>query len=124
MKYAIQINHAPRPAISADSAYCFIQAAIQRGHDIIRVFFYHDGIHYASQWLPQAIAEPWSTLAAQHGIDLVICISAAQRRGLLDPRLDIDENGTDRGVALGFRIAGLGLWVDACLRADRVMVFA
>jgi tRNA 2-thiouridine synthesizing protein D len=29
----------------------------------------------------------------------------------------------DNDLAEGFRIAGLGLWVEACLQADRFLVF-
>lgn len=61
----------------------------------------------------------WTDLAREHGVDLVLCVSAAQRRGLLA------EDGTNEGrIAPGFRVGGLGLWVEACGKADRVLIFA
>ena len=65
----------------------------------------------------------WSILAAKEGIDLAICISAAHRRGLLEQTEARRVGKLDDDLAPGFRIAGLGLWVDACLKADRFLIF-
>jgi tRNA 2-thiouridine synthesizing protein D len=62
-------------------------------------------------------------LAEQHHIDLVICISAAQRRGLLCADEAARQGKQDDDLAAGFRIAGLGLWLEASLQADRSIVF-
>jgi tRNA 2-thiouridine synthesizing protein D len=119
MKYAIQVNTGPGSSQSACSAYQFIKAALAEGHEIVRLFFYHDGIYNSLIMTRQHIASgdpgfpDWSGLAKQHGIDLVLCISAAERRGL----------PADVRLADGFRLGGLGQWMEACLKADRVMVF-
>lgn len=118
MKYAIQVNTGPGPSQSAHSAYQFIKAALAEGHEIVRLFFYHDGIYNSFIMTRHAasgdrVFPDWSGLATQHGIDLVLCVSAAERRGL----------SPDTRLAEGFRIGGLGQWVEACLKADRVMVF-
>jgi sulfur relay (sulfurtransferase) complex TusBCD TusD component (DsrE family) len=57
------------------------------------------------------------------GIDLVICISAAQRRGLLSLEESRRQNRTDQDLAPGFRISGLGQLVEATINADRFIVF-
>jgi tRNA 2-thiouridine synthesizing protein D len=128
MKFAIQINGAPYQGQASDSAYQFIRAALRKGHEIVRVFFYHDGIYNGLRHaMPPEDERPivgrWSTLAREHGVDLVICISAAQRRGLLSGEEAQRAGKVDQDLAEGFRLAGLGLWVDACLKADRFMVF-
>lgn len=117
----IQINGAPWSNEGCGSAYQFVRAALRKGHEIILVFFYHDGAYNGLRMIPpqdeQTLTQRWSILAAEYGIDLVVCISAAHRRGLLE------EEAGRAGPAEGFRIAGLGLWVDACLRADRFLSF-
>ncbi|MGZ8216318.1 sulfurtransferase complex subunit TusD [Methylomagnum sp.] len=109
MRYAIQINTGPGQSQSAHTAYQFIHAALAAGHEVIRVFFYHEGVHHGF-----GEGSDWSGLARQHGVDLVLCVSAAERRGL---------SPTSANPAEGFRVGGLGQWMDACLKADRVMVF-
>ena len=45
MKYTIVVNEGPYQHQSADSAINFARAALAKGHQIFRVFFYHDGVH-------------------------------------------------------------------------------
>jgi tRNA 2-thiouridine synthesizing protein D len=128
MKFAIQINSSPYQSNSALTAYRFIHTALEQGHNVFRVFFYHDGIYHAfkNNTPPddeRHMTRQWSQLAKQYQVDLVVCISAAQRRGLLC----LDEakrlGKTDDDLAEGFRISGLGQWVEATLEADRFIVF-
>jgi tRNA 2-thiouridine synthesizing protein D len=124
VKFAIQINSAPWGNEGCDTAYQFIRAALKLGHEIVRVFFYYEGAYNglrgtASAGDEQPPAQRWSDLAAEQGVDLVICISAAQRRGLATET----EAAQGCAVAEGFRIGGLGQWVEACLKADRFLLF-
>lgn len=117
MKLAILIKQGPHTHQSSVSAYRFTQAALAKGHRVIRVFFYNDGVYNANR-----LSEPpgdeadivglWSELAGEHGLDLVVCVAAALRRGVKE---DILEEG--------FRIAGLGQLVEAAIDADRTVVF-
>ena len=123
MKYAIQINSGPGQSPSAHGGYQFIKAALADGHEIVRVFFYREGIYqgFAPTGIGNdSLAPDWAGLAGVHGLDLVLCISAAERRGQVPSEI----RGKQAAAAgEGFRIGGLGLWMDACLKADRVMVF-
>lgn len=128
MKYALQVNTSPCASHSGLDAYRFTEAAIQAGHEILRVFFYKEGVYHAFRFnTPPADELPlttlWSNLASTHNLDLVVCISAAQRRGLLSADEAKLQGKSDNDLALGFRIAGLGLWVEASLQADRCLVF-
>lgn len=128
MRFAVQINSSPQYSHAGDSAYRFIVAALAAHHEIFRVFFYSDGIYHALRFASPPNDEPqlndrWSTLAATHGIDLVVCISAAQRRGLLSEEEAGRRGKRDQDLAAGFRISGLGQWVEAVLEADRCLVF-
>ncbi len=128
LKFAIQINSAPWQGQACETAYQFIRAALNLGHEIVRVFFYCEGAYNGLRWMsPPEDERPsirrWSELAAEQGIDLVICISAAGRRGLLEKTEAARAGKRDDDLAEGFRIGGLGLWVDACLEADRFLSF-
>lgn len=130
MKYAIQVNASPYAAQSGWAALHFVDALLTAGHQVVRIFFYGEGIYQALRHVlpPEDEINPvkeWSRLANQYSLDLVVCISAAQRRGLLcdDEAL---RHGLPAGVSLaeGFRIAGLGQWLEASLQADRCITFA
>jgi len=128
MKFAFQINSSPYHNKAGFTAYRFIRCAHAEGHQILRVFFYHEGIYHAFKYsLPpddeSHLTKLWSQLAEDSQIDLVVCISAAQRRGLLHEDEAQRQGKTDNGLAAGFRIAGLGQWLAAIIAADRVLVF-
>ena len=113
MKYAIQVNKAPSDSGLSRIAWQFIKMACLAGHEILCVFFYHDGVENAFVSSMESGHDPdWSSLFLVEGIELVYCITAAERRV---------KSG--EAMQAGFKAGGLGLWVDACLRADRVIVF-
>jgi tRNA 2-thiouridine synthesizing protein D len=128
MKFAIMVSEGPYTHQATDSAYQFAKAAIAKGHEISRVFFYHDGVNNGTRLTvpPQDdrhIVNRWADLATQNNIDLVICIAAAQRRGLLDEN-EAKRQGKDaNNIAPGFRISGLGQLVEAGIQSDRLVVF-
>jgi len=119
MKYAIQVHGNPELSRSPHSAFQFIKAALAEGHEIVRVFFYHDGVYngLGRAWQKERNVPDWEGLVLANGLDLVLCVSAAERRGMLPPA------STPAAVAEGFRVGGLGQWMEACLKADRVLVF-
>lgn len=117
MKFGILVNEGPYTHQASDSAYLFTKAALEKGHEIFRVFFYNDGVNNSTKYTepPQDdrhIVNRWSKLAADHGVDLVVCVAAALRRGIKDEHL-----------APGFRISGLGQLVEAGIQGDRLVVF-
>jgi len=117
MKFGVLVSEGPYTHQASDTAYQFCAAALAKGHEIQRVFFYHDGVYNASKFTepPQDdrhIVNRWSALAAEHKIDLVVCVAAALRRGIKDEVL-----------APGFRISGLGQLVDSGIKADRLVTF-
>ncbi|SPE27023.1 methylsulfur transfer protein [Burkholderiales bacterium] len=117
MKIGILVSAGPYTHQANDSAYLFARAALAKGHIVERVFFYHDGVNAANRLTepPQDdrnVTSRWSTLAAEHKIDLVVCVAAALRRGIKDEIL-----------APGFRISGLGQLIESGMKADRLVVF-
>lgn len=128
MKFGILINEGPYNHQAADSAYQFTKAALEAGHEIFRVFFYHDGVNNATRLAvpPQDdrnITVNWQELQKEHDLDLVVCIAAAQRRGILDED-EAKRQGKDaNNIAEGFRISGLGQLIEAGIQADRLVTF-
>ena len=117
MKFGILVNEGPFTHQASDSAYQFVSAALKKGHEIVRVFFYHDGVNNSNKLSePQSddrnLVQLWSALAEEHGVELIVCVAAALRRGIKD---DI--------LAPGFQISGLGQLVEAGIEADRLVVF-
>jgi len=128
MKFAILVNEGPYTHQASDTAYQFAKAVLAKGHEIFRVFFYHDGVNNATRLTtpPQDdrnIVSRWSKLAEEHKLDMVVCVAAAQRRGIVDEG-EMKRNGKDAtNLAPGFRISGLGQLIEAGIQADRLVVF-
>jgi len=128
MKYSIMVNEGPYTHQASDTALQFCKAALDAGYEIFRVFFYHDGVNNGTRYTvpPQDdrnIQKEWSKLAEAHEIDLVICIAAAQRRGIMDAD-EAKRQGLDGdNIAPGFRISGLGQLIEGGIIADRQLVF-
>lgn len=117
MKIGILVNEGPFTHQASDSAYHFAIAALHKGHEINRVFFYNDGVNNSNKLSePQSddrnIVKLWSDMAAEHKVDLVVCVAAALRRGIKEEVL-----------ADGFRISGLGQLTEMGILADRLVVF-
>ncbi len=128
MKLSILVNEGPYQHQAADSAIQFTKAALEKGHDIFRVFFYNDGVNNGTRFgvPPQDdrnITEQWTELAKAHNLDLVVCIAAAQRRGILDENEAKRQGKDGDNIAPGFRISGLGQLIEAGIQSDRMVIF-
>jgi len=128
MKYAIQVNASPNNSTTGYSAYQFIKTALQMNHEVFRVFFYQEGIYHAFKYATPPedelqMKKKWTELANEYRVDLVVCISAAQRRGLLCDDEAKRQGKLDQDLAEGFRISGLGQLLEAALLADRFIEF-
>ncbi len=128
MKFGILVNEGPYQHQASDTAYNFVKSALEKGHEIYRVFFYHDGVNNGTRLTspPQDdrnVVDRWSALAKENDLDMVICVAAAQRRGIVDQG-EMERNGKDASnIAEGFRISGLGQLVEAGIQSDRLVVF-
>lgn len=116
MKIGVLIQDGPYNHEASDSAYNFIMAALAKGHEITGVFFYNDGVLNATKYTdpPQDdrhIVNRWTALG-EKGIDIIICIAAGKRRGIVDATL-----------APGMRISGLGQLVEMSIVSDRLVTF-
>ncbi len=128
MKFTIMINEGPYQHQSSDTALQFARAVLAQGHEIFRVFFYHDGVNNGTRLsVPPAddrlLQKEWSELSKEHDLDLVLCIAAAQRRGIMDAS-EAERQGLDaNNIIEGFRISGLGQLIEGGIQAERTVVF-
>jgi tRNA 2-thiouridine synthesizing protein D len=128
LKFGIQVNEGPYQHQASDSAYQFTRAALEKGHEIFRVFFYNDGVNNGTRLgvPPQDdrnITKLWQELAEKYDLDLVVCVAAAQRRGILDED-EAKRHGKDASnIADRFRISGLGQLIEAGIQSDRLVTF-
>lgn len=127
MKFAIALfsaAHAP----SSRRALLFAQAALAGGHEIVRLFFYQDGVYNASNSLvtPQDepdLARQWRDFVSEHQLDAVVCIAAALRRGVLDAGEAQRYQRSAINVDAPWQLSGLGQLHDAVQDADRLICF-
>jgi len=128
VKYAIFVKAAPFSHQGASTAYLFCKAALQKGHTINRVFFYGDGALNGNAFIapPQDetnLVTHWQQLTKQYGVELIICVAAALRRGVLDITEAERYEKTAANLATGFTISGLGQLIEASINAERFIIF-
>ncbi|KFE56214.1 sulfurtransferase complex subunit TusD [Pseudomonas syringae] len=127
MKFAIAVfsaAHAP----SSRRALLFAQAVLAGGHEIVRLFFYQDGVHSASANVvvpqdEQDIAAQWQDLVSTHQLDGVVCIAAALRRGVLNEEEALRYQKPAANLSGSWELSGLGQLHDAAQSADRLICF-
>ncbi len=128
MKFSIQVNEGPFTHQASDTAFQFTRAALENGHEIFRVFFYHDGVNNGTMYGVPPVDDRnlqvlWSELAEKYELDLVVCVAAAQRRGIMDEDEAKRHGKGAANIAPQFRISGLGQLIEAGIQADRLLVF-
>ncbi|AUG08537.1 sulfurtransferase complex subunit TusD [Pseudomonas sp. S09G 359] len=127
MKFAIAVfsaAHAP----SSRRALLFARAALAGGHEIVRLFFYQDGVYSAANNIvapqdEQDIARQWRELVSQHQLDGVVCIAAALRRGVLNTEEATRYQRSAVNLEAPWALSGLGQLHDAAQAADRLICF-
>ncbi|MDH0143564.1 sulfurtransferase complex subunit TusD [Aquipseudomonas alcaligenes] len=127
MKFAIAL-FAPAHAPSSRRALRFAQAALDGGHEIVRLFFYQDGVHSASGNVvsPQDeldLPREWREFVQQHQLDAVVCIAAALRRGVLNAEEAQRYGKPAANLEAPWELSGLGQLHEAAQLADRLISF-
>jgi len=129
MKFSLIILGAPASDQCASTALRFARAAIANDHEILKIFFYNDGVHNASSLVtpPQDelnLPKQWDILGLEHNIEMVPCIASSLRRGVLNTE---EANRFDKTCAnmneTAFNLSGLGELIDATINSDRIITF-
>ncbi|WP_268796959.1 sulfurtransferase complex subunit TusD [Pseudomonas huanghezhanensis] len=127
MKFAIALFSAAHTP-SSRRALKFAEAVLAEGHEIVRLFFYQDGVHSASANIvapqdEQDIAAQWRAFVTQHQLDGVVCIAAALRRGVLNEEEALRYQRPSANVPAPWELSGLGQLHDGIQSADRLICF-
>jgi tRNA 2-thiouridine synthesizing protein D len=127
MKFAIAL-FAPPHAPSSRRALRFAQAVLAGGHEIVRLFFYQDGVHSASSNVisPQDeldLTGEWRDFVRTEQLDGVVCIAAALRRGVLDTQEAQRYAAGSANLQAPWELSGLGQLHEATQQADRLVCF-
>ena len=109
MQISILIQSDPFTNANGELALRFAESVVHSNHNLYRVFFYKQAVSIASKHAkaPQdeiQLTEMWVDLARKSKAELIVCVAAGQRRGLVQEVL-ADE----------FEMAGLGQMVEAML---------
>ncbi len=128
MIFTLHVICAPYSQQSNLSALQFCQAALTAGHKVRRVFFSGDGVHSGNALSvpPQDelnLVRAWETLAESSGVELVVCVSAALRRGVINQQEANRYSKPQYSLSESFTLSGLGQLVEAALESDRVITF-
>lgn len=127
MKFAIALfsaAHAP----SSRRALLFAKAALAGGHEIVRLFFYQDGVYNACASVvtpqdEQDLPRQWREFVSENQLDGVVCIAAALRRGVLNAEEAQRYQRSAASVEAPWTLSGLGQLHDAIQDADRLICF-
>lgn len=121
MKIGLLVLGSPFSSYSCHTAYETAVEILHQRHLLHRVFFYQDAASIGNEKnepvnSTDRIQENWIALAKEHDLDLTVCVSAAQRRGIV-------ENRSESNLVDGFSISGLGQLIEAMLVCDRIITF-
>ena len=127
MKFAIAL-YSPAHAASSRRALLFAQAVLCGGHDIVRLFFYQDGVHSTSANVvtPQDeldVPALWRDFVSDNRLDGVVCIAAGLRRGVLNQEEAERYSRPAANLPAPWDLSGLGQLHDAVQAADRLICF-
>ncbi|WKE67270.1 sulfurtransferase complex subunit TusD [Gallaecimonas kandeliae] len=103
----------------------FAEAALAEGHALARIFFYGEAVRTANGMVPQIGDEPhvgkaWADFAKAQGLELAVCVAAAERRGILDAE-QAEEAELAPAMAAPFCQAGLGELITASAASERTV---
>ena len=123
----LAVYGAPYSTQSASTALQFANALLAKGHTLQQVFFYQDGTYNASYCsiLPsneRNLNQLWQCLAERAGIRLMVCISAALRRGLLNAE-EAERYEKTETVKSPFLLTSLSEFLEAATGCDRLITF-
>lgn len=126
--FILQVSGKAYGSAAPVHALRFAKAAIDEGHHILRVFFYQDGVLNASSLGSPAsdefnIYKAWQELAKHHKVELVNCVSAALRRGMVSKEEAETQGLSHWNVDDHFHNGGLGELVSGIAKADRLVCF-
>ncbi|WP_438863148.1 sulfurtransferase complex subunit TusD [Neptunicella sp.] len=126
--FCLLVNSSPIDSSSAYSAYRFAESVLQLNHTLNGIFFYQAGIHNTNKLANMAsdelnLYQKWLGLSQQHQIPMQVCITAANRRGIISEQDAEDIDSVHFNLSAPFESAGLGELIQMMAKSDRVVQF-
>ena len=126
--FTLLVTSAPYCSQSAYSAYRFALAAVDTTHQIKGIFFYQNGTLNGSalQLMPSDefdLHHAWKNLSTQHNIPLLVCVSAATKRGITNLNDAADSDQVHHSLSAEFQSVGLGDLAMLLEVSDRMVQF-
>jgi tRNA 2-thiouridine synthesizing protein D len=127
MIFTIVVSCGPQTQ-GARHALRFAESVLKLGHCISSIFFYQEGVQNANDFMviPQdeeRLLDRWSDLRKESGAELIVCIAAALRRGVINSQEATRYKKAAGNLHPSFELSGLGQLVDATLNSDRLVTF-
>lgn len=126
--FTLLVTSAPFSEQNAYSAYRFALAAAQGKHSINGIFFYQSGTLNGSslQITPSNefdLYAAWIKLSQQYQVPLMVCVSAASKRGVTTAEDAQDSDNPHFSLAAPFESVGLGELATLISNSDRLLQF-
>ena len=128
MIFTVAVHGAPYASFASHHALGFCESLLLQGHQLNRVFFYHEGVltGLSTRVVPQGetdIVQRWLDLKQEHAVELAICIANALKRGVINESERIRYSKPAATLLTGFELVGLGQLIDAVAHCDRYIEF-
>lgn len=127
--YTILVMSSVISVQNSKSAYLYSKYLVKNKFcDIHSIFFYNDGVFNSSQSINENfedlnLALEWYKLSKEFFIDLNICSTDVQNRGIIPKQLNQKSNFSYGNMSDCFKCTGLGSLVTAILTSDRFLQF-
>jgi len=114
-RFVLSLHCAPSDHDTTQRLFKFATTCLEQGHSVDTIFLYQQGVYHASEDInlatdELAIASLWQTLH-KRGIKLMLCITAAEKRGLNIAATNL------------FTVAGLAEFAMLASEADKWVQF-
>ena len=128
MIFTVAVHGAPYAGFANHHALGFCESLLQQGHQLNRVFFYHEGVLTGlnSRVVPQDevdVVQRWLDLKEQYAVELAVCIANALKRGVINASEQTRYNKPAATLRPEFELVGLGQLIDAIAHSDRYVEF-
>lgn len=125
--FSILITSPPFDSQGQYSAYRFCLAALENKQKVRQIFFYQSAVLVANKLItPHSdelnIQQKWIDLNKRFEIPLNICITAANRRGIIDTQ-DARHRSQESNLLENFNSVGLGELFSVTTESERLIQF-
>ncbi|WP_189408500.1 sulfurtransferase complex subunit TusD [Alteromonas halophila] len=126
--FSVLITTPPYDSSAGASALTFIEQAIAQGNVVNHVFFYQQGVYHANSFIRPpgdeiAMPDAWRSLHESFGVRLLVCITAALKRGVCDVHNAQEHEINAANMTAPFEQAGLGEFFTALHECDQLVQF-